>query len=1469
MKLRKIGQETLPLVLYGANNMNMISTGAFQSEMDASNKQDALVSKLVSVWEKKNNKAARAGGVSLMALSLAACGSSDDTSDAVSYSQAQLDSAKLEATAAANTAAASTASALKVTTDAAAVSAKAVADAAYNTLKGLYDALVDSSSSSSSSMQISATTGVFDDVKAGTGDNSIIAGAGALETGDKVDGQAGTDTLSANYTADANVVATISNVETINVRAYGNDTDVTFDMDAVSGAASVFADRVDSNGSGANDASLVVNNLTIGTEVGIKGGTATVADRGDVTFTFSATTGTSDSASLNLQAATVQNVTIAGIETVNVAASVGANTLADLVIANATTLNITGDQNLTLTNDLDFADTSATAASAIDGTIDASAFTGALTVSPNASDNMSITGGTGNDTFTMTSGLDTNDVLVGGTGTDTVSMNGVADDASLDLSTYKLTGIETFSVQGAAGQALGDVNDVSIAADGVAGLSTLTLVESQAHADGDDGTDEGNYTVTGLSSGNTINLINDKEDTTNGDVSQIGVVTLSLLDGSGSTDSLTVNLAGTTAQTAAENTVDDLVVTEVETLNLVSTFDGTVALTATDDNTLGDISTDTKLTTLNISGSDQANITVGSEATKLATVDTSGMSDALSLTLAATANQTVTGGSAAETLAMGATLNNSDSVDLNGGADTLSATITSLTATTGALTVADVETINLTNAGTAVINASAITGATEMAILTNTTKTTITGLASSTAVGLGHNNTDGDVDGILDVALADATGTSDTLTINLNDTDGSNMNTVDIRATGIETIALVVTDLTDTANADATLDVDAINAATLTLSGVVADTGQAIALGTLDTDTDTLDASGFAGVVTATAGAANAMTMSARGGNAASSLTGSSGNDTFNLTTATTNDDVTVDGNGGTDTLNMVLGTGAQDFDSITDVDTIAFTTSGTVAITTTATGALDGINEATSVTLTGGNSISTLTLGGTATLTSTNSAKIDLSGFNGALSDATFAGDAFDNGEAGISVQVIGTANADTVSASYDAGTDAAVSTNMQGVETFDVDLSNSAIQTVIDMALTTGLTRINVTDTSAESVQFSNLAAGVTVDVLSDAAAATTAQVVLADATGSADSQTFVVDASDANDGVAITTLDIETLNISSDTADQVDLELANVTMTTASKSVAVNFTGTNDIEVVSASSQVLTIDASGMGTGGAIVQTGRTATAASTYTGSAGADTFIMMATGDVLDSGTGADTLDINYTQAVGTAIIDLTQTDQISSLNGGTNSASQKGFQHVDLAGLLSNGAVLTGDGLANTLVGSGSVDQIDGGAGVDTITGGGGNDNITTGAGADIIKIVEADGDDTITDFTAGSGGDIIDATGFEALTTDDTNFSLQAASAALDVGVLGVTAINTDAATADGTMTKTQINAVITGTKSGSVDSEVGIVLFSTDVSTAQSVFMYSVTSDGTAVNEVSFLGQLDNVILANLTADNFDGYA
>jgi hypothetical protein len=282
------------------------------------------------------------------------------------------------------------------------------------------------------------------------------------------------------------------------------------------------------------------------------------------------------------------------------------------------------------------------------------------------------------------------------------------------------------------------------------------------------------------------------------------------------------------------------------------------------------------------------------------------------LTLAAVANQTITGGDANETVAMGATLNNSDTVDLGGGTkDVLTATVTGSTATTGAVSISNVETINLTNAGTSVINATAVTGASEIAVLTNTTSTTVTGLAAGTAIGLGHNGTDGAVNGLFDVSLADATGTADALTFNLNDTQAGSTN-IELKATGIETVTLAQTSLTDTDMGDYVFDVDSLNASKIVVTGAKTDVGNAITLTALDTDTTAVDATGYYGILTAATGTAIATTFDVRGGVAGLSLTGSSKNDTFNVTSAMTNDDATINGNGGTDTLTMVLGTGAQ-----------------------------------------------------------------------------------------------------------------------------------------------------------------------------------------------------------------------------------------------------------------------------------------------------------------------------------------------------------------------------------------------------------------------------------------------------------------------------------------------------------------------------------------------------------------------------
>jgi Ca2+-binding RTX toxin-like protein len=76
------------------------------------------------------------------------------------------------------------------------------------------------------------------------------------------------------------------------------------------------------------------------------------------------------------------------------------------------------------------------------------------------------------------------------------------------------------------------------------------------------------------------------------------------------------------------------------------------------------------------------------------------------------------------------------------------------------------------------------------------------------------------------------------------------------------------------------------------------------------------------------------------------------------------------------------------------------------------------------------------------------------------------------------------------------------------------------------------------------------------------------------------------------------------------------------------------------------------------------------------------------------------------------------------------------------------------GSTLNGDAGADTLNGAAGADVINGGAGADTIDAGAGADTITLGAGADVYShdgTVATDGSDTITDFTGGAGGDVVD----------------------------------------------------------------------------------------------------------------------
>jgi hypothetical protein len=289
--------------------MNMISTGTFCDEMDASNKADTIVSKLVNAWEKKNAKVARAGGVSLMALSLAACGSSDSTTTTTD-----------------------------TTTD-------------TTTTTTTTDTVV----------RESFKTGL-DDISGGNADDSFSGSNTTLNSGDLLDGGAGADTL-AVFSA---VVATVggfvsSNVETISASSTSSTaTDIlTVNLGMVSGESTL---QVTGSSS-----SVTFNNTD-----NIADLVLSYNSGGNIVVTMNASTvvGTADSMSVSTTDTTNGTLNVAGIETLTITNS-GTSTLDVLTAAAATTLNMAGSGKLTVTDAADTLTTissaTSTGANIVDG----------------------------------------------------------------------------------------------------------------------------------------------------------------------------------------------------------------------------------------------------------------------------------------------------------------------------------------------------------------------------------------------------------------------------------------------------------------------------------------------------------------------------------------------------------------------------------------------------------------------------------------------------------------------------------------------------------------------------------------------------------------------------------------------------------------------------------------------------------------------------------------------------------------------------------------------------------------------------------------------------------------------------------------------------------------------------------------------------------------------------------------------
>ena len=439
----KLGIDCLQY-LYGAKNMNMISTGAFQTEMDASNKQPTLAEKFAAVWEKKNAKAARAGGVSLMALSLAACGSDDD--DGGSSSSGDTSSTS-----------------------------------------GTTTVMTVSPESVSASADISAPRDYT------PGGNDLV---NTLQTDDTITGVAGTaQTLTVTFgnnndAGAATIAPTVSNVETITFNNVSSNAAAdTLDMSNISGATTINVSSLsdDTIIRGMDDTSIALTAKNVSDEA------ADVAFEFDTDATGMTGTATTvdlsidnfNGAQISLGAGAAAATAGTGVEIVTLTSSGKASTVASLAATGVTDINATATADTTITT------VSTTALDTVTMTSSAGVTTSIDVVdNVNANAAFHYTGGAGDDTLRINDGfqggaVEAADDLRGGEGTDALRVDvdtaGTTVGALDENSAAVVTGFESvmLSQEANAGTTTTDMDFFSGATSldlrTVVGANTFTI----------------------------------------------------------------------------------------------------------------------------------------------------------------------------------------------------------------------------------------------------------------------------------------------------------------------------------------------------------------------------------------------------------------------------------------------------------------------------------------------------------------------------------------------------------------------------------------------------------------------------------------------------------------------------------------------------------------------------------------------------------------------------------------------------------------------------------------------------------------------------------------------------------------------------------------------------------------------------------------------------------------------------------
>jgi hypothetical protein len=637
--------------------MNMISTGAFLTEMDASDKQkNSLVNKLVSAWEQKNSKTARAGGASLMALSLAACGSSDDDA-AVSYTQGQLDAAKVDAAAAATT----------VAETAAATAQTAAVDAALTHTDGTKYSTVDAAKTAgvnmSSSDAIAAALKGSDGTAHATVDAAVTSNDASITTAATTAALKGTD-----GTAYASVDAAVTS----------NDAAIATAQEATLLTGTGFATVAALNTAYVNATTFSAQSFTLTTGADVTGTLASAAGStstdGDDSYTATNLTYTTSDAivggkgsdSLTVNSAVkgiTATPTVVGVETITFNISSG-----DLGAAAVSMTNISGG---TVTINQTKAGAAATAALTNVGnvtTVFGSGITSTTTV-----------GMTGGVETVMQSGLSTGITVTGGT-TGKATVTGAAALTAADVT--MTTG--TATVTGGSAFATIDVDAATMNVTTTSDSSTITLTGTGA-ADVATVSIGKAASIVGAAAVETVNL---SAGTKAGD----GTQTAASVGTFSSNAATTYNLTGANdiVLAGSEVTFDG------KTVNTTATGSAQLKLTTVSTSDLDGVATGVTINLNHVDalGAIDATLTVKNNATVLISADLDNLNDSTDATLTI------------------------DSTELASGSETLNLTFTaSKTDKTEGVTVSDFETVNLSTTGaTAAVSLAPLTAGTTSAI---------------------------------------------------------------------------------------------------------------------------------------------------------------------------------------------------------------------------------------------------------------------------------------------------------------------------------------------------------------------------------------------------------------------------------------------------------------------------------------------------------------------------------------------------------------------------------------------------------------------------------------------------------------------------------------------------------------------------------------------------------------------------------